>query len=201
MTDVRHQVLHGLAILKAAPPAALARRTGLAPDRVEAELAAAEAAGRVVRAGERWTLSPLARLALQADYSRLFADVRDDAEVAEANAAFELINVALKQLMTDWQLITVAGQKIANDHSDAAHDARIIDRLGALHEKAEPVLARLEAAIPAVGFYRRALLEALERAEDGEIAWVSDAGLESYHTLWFELHEELIRALGGRRTD
>jgi hypothetical protein len=121
--------------------------------------------------------------------------------VAEANAAFETLNVALKQLMTDWQLITVAGQKIANDHSDAAHDARIIDRLGALHERAEPVLARLEAGMPAVGFYRRALLEALERAEDGDVAWVSDAGLESYHTLWFELHEELIRALGGRRTD
>jgi hypothetical protein len=201
MTDIRHQVLHGLAILKAAPVAAVARRTGLAPDRVEAELAAAEAAGRTVRAGERWTLAPLARLALQADYSRLFADERADPAVAEANAAFETLNVALKQLMTDWQLITVAGQKIANDHSDAAHDARIIDRLGALHGKAEPVLARLEAAIPAVGFYRGALLEALERAEDGDIAWVSDAGLESYHTLWFELHEELIRALGGRRTD
>lgn len=201
MTDVRHQLLHGLAILKAAPAAVLARRTGLAPDRVEAELAAAEVGGRVVRAGERWTLSPLARLALQADYSRVFADVRADAAVAEANAAFEAINMTLKQLMTDWQLITVAGQKLANDHSDAAHDARIIDRLGALHEKAEPVLARLEAAIPAVGYYRRALLEALERAEDGDIVWVSDAGLESYHTLWFELHEELIRALGGRRTD
>lgn len=201
MTDIRHQVLHGLAILKAAPAAALARRTGLPPETVEAELAAAEAAGRTVRAGERWTLAPLARLALQADYSRVFADVRADTEVAEANADFETINVALKQLMTDWQLITVAGQHIANDHSDAAHDARIIDRLGALHERAEPVLARLEAGIPAVGFYRRALLEALERAEDGDIAWVSDAGLESYHTLWFELHEELIRALGGRRTD
>jgi hypothetical protein len=201
MTDIRHQVLHGLAILKAAPAAELARRTGLPAETVEAELAAAEASGRTVRAGERWTLSPLARLALQADYSRLFADVRADAAVAEANAAFETLNVALKQLMTDWQLITVAGQKIANDHSDAAHDARIIDRLGALHERAEPVLARLEAGMPAVGFYRRALLEALERAEDGDVAWVSDAGLESYHTLWFELHEELIRALGGRRTD
>jgi hypothetical protein len=201
MTENRHRILHGLAVLKAAPTAALARRTGLAEQAVEAELQAAEAAGRTVRVGERWTLAPLARLALQADYSRLFADTRADPAIAEANAAFETINVALKQLMTDWQVVTVAGTQIANDHSDAAHDARIIDRLGALHERAEPVLARLEGAIPAVGFYRRALLEALERAEDGDIAWVSDAGLESYHTLWFELHEELIRALGGRRTE
>jgi hypothetical protein len=201
MSDIRQQVLHGLAVLKAAPVAAIARRTGLSPDAVEAELAAAEAAGRTVRAGERWTLAPLARLALQADYSRRFADVRADAGIAEANASFETINVACKQLMTDWQVITVAGQKIPNDHSDAAYDARIIDRLGALHERAEPVLARLEAGIPAVGFYRKALLEALEKAEDGDIAWVSDAASESYHTLWFELHEELIRALGGRRTD
>lgn len=201
MIEPRHQLLHALAVLRAAPSETIARRTGLAEQTVEAELLAAEAAGRAIRVGAHWTLSPLARLAVQADYSRIFSDVRADAEIAEANEAFEAINVALKQLMTDWQLITIAGETIPNDHSDTAHDARIIDRLGTLHERADPFLARLEAGIPAVAFYRRALTAALEKAEDDDVAWVSDAGRESYHTLWFELHEELIRALGGRRSD
>lgn len=201
MIDTRHLVLHGLAVLKAAPAADIARRLGLAEDRVEAELARAEGAGRAVRAAGRWTLSPLARMALQADYSRVHADVRDDPAVRAANQDFEVLNHALKELMTDWQVVTIAGERVPNDHQDKAHDARIIDRLGSLHERSEPVLKRLEARIPTLAFYRLALLEALEKAEDGDIAWVSDVSCESYHTLWFELHEELIRILGGSRTD
>lgn len=201
MIDTRHLVLHGLAVLKAAPAADIARRVGLPDDWVEAELSSAEAAGRVVRAGERWTLSPLARMALQADYSRVHADVRDDPQVRAANRDFEDVNHALKALMTDWQVVTIAGERIENDHQDKAYDARILDRLGSLHERSEPILKRLEARLPTLAFYRLALLAALEKAEDGDSAWVSDVSCESYHTLWFELHEELIRILGGSRTD
>lgn len=201
MIDTRHRVLHGLAVLKAAPVAAIARRLGLQEEGIAAELLCAEAAGRAVRAGERWTLSPLARMALQADYSRLYADVRSDPEIRQANAAFEDINQTLKTLMTDWQVVTLAGEHVPNDHHDKAYDMDIIDRLGSLHERAEPILKRLGDHIPSLVFYREALLEALEKAEDGNIAWVSDVGCESYHTLWFELHEELIRILGGSRTE
>ena len=41
----------------------------------------------------------------------------------------------------------------------------------------------------------------LEKAEDGAIEWVSDARIESYHTLWFELHEELLRIVGRQRSE
>jgi hypothetical protein len=201
MNELRHRVLHGLAVLKAAPAAALARRLHLPEETVAAELMCAEAGGRAVRAGERWTLSPLARMALQADYSRVHAEIRNDPEVRQANTEFEEFNRALKALMTDWQVVTLAGERVPNDHQDQSYDAAIIDRLGSLHQRADPVLKRLEDRVPALAFYRPALLEALEKAEDGDIAWVSDVGRESYHTLWFELHEELIRILGGSRTD
>lgn len=201
MSDARHLVLHALGVLKAASAGDVARRSGLDPTRVETELAAAGASGRVVEAGGRWTLTPLARLALHADYSRVHAGLRDDLAFLSANDRFEAINRDLKALITDWQTITVAGTRIANDHGDPDHDARIIDRLAALHERADAVLAVLVASAPQLDFYRRHLLAALERAEDGDIAWVSDAAIESYHTLWFELHEELIRMRGGTRTE
>ena len=41
----------------------------------------------------------------------------------------------------------------------------------------------------------------LEKAEDGKVEWVSDARIESYHTVWFELHEDLLRLLGRQREE
>ena len=52
-----------------------------------------------------------------------------------------------------------------------------------------------------MAYYSKGLLEALEKAEDGDIAWVSDAKIESYHTLWFELHEDLLRIVGRIRSE
>jgi hypothetical protein len=42
---------------------------------------------------------------------------------------------------------------------------------------------------------------ALEKAEDGATEWVSDAKIESYHTLWFELHEDLLRLMRREREE
>jgi hypothetical protein len=199
--SVSHEIRHALAVLKAADTATIARRAGLEPATVEAALADAAASGRAVEAGGRWTLTPLARLALEADYSRVHADLRADSEFAAANAEFEALNRDLKATMTDWQTVTVAGERLPNDHRDPAYDARILDRLGRLHARAEPLLRRLEADLPRVARYRAGLEAALDRVDAGDICWVSDAGLESYHSLWFELHEELLRALGNRRAD
>jgi hypothetical protein len=70
-----------------------------------------------------------------------------------------------------------------------------------LHERAETVLDQLAGALPRVRIYRDKLLAALEKAEDGTIAWISDAKIESYHTLWFELHEDLLRLMGREREE
>ena len=201
MTDARHRILHGLAVLRLADTPRLTRRTGLTLDEVSAQLETLAATGRVAAVAAQWTLTPLARLALQSDYSRVYADVRDDGDFVAANTRFETSNRDLKILITDWQTIAVGGTRIANDHHDRDYDARVVDRLGGLHDRAEPVLAALSAGVPRLGYYRRGLNEALDRVEGGDTAWVSDATIESYHTLWFELHEELIRILGGVRRD
>ena len=49
--------------------------------------------------------------------------------------------------------------------------------------------------------YSAKLIKALEKSEDGELEWVSDAKLDSYHTVWFELHEDLLRLLGRSREE
>lgn len=193
--------LHGLAIKKHADAAAVAEITGLDTSAVQSALDAAVTAGRAVNAGGKFMLQPAAQIALRTGYSRDFAPQRADQALQAAYDDFEKINEHLKQLITDWQTMTVGGQKVTNDHSDEDYDAKIIDRLGNLHEKAEALLDRFAKGLPRLATYKRLLTTALERAEDGEIAWVSDAKCMSYHTVWFELHEDLIRVLNRKRIE
>lgn len=196
-----HLVLHGLAIKKHAGAGAIAAVAGLPADRVVELLGEAVESGRAIEADGRFLLGPLARVALDYAYSRFCADLREDADFLSAYEDFERVNVTLKALITDWQTMVVGGKAIVNDHSDPEHDNRIIDRLGKFHEGADRILGRLAARLPRFGFYRSGLVEALEKAEDGAIAWVSDATIESYHTLWFELHEDLLRVVGRTRVE
>jgi len=196
-----HLVLHGLAIKKHTTPEAVAGILGLDVDEVRATLRKLVESKRVVEAQGKYLLSPAARMALDSDYSRFYGEVRENSAFRGGYESFEGLNGALKALITEWQTIEVRGQRVPNDHSDKAYDDRIIDRLGGLHERAEAVIDGLASALPRFRIYREKLSEALEKAEDGDIAWVSDAKIESYHTLWFELHEDLLRLMRRERED
>lgn len=196
-----HLLLHGLAIKKHGTAAAVAGVVGLPVERAEALLADAVKRGRAAEAQGKFMLTPTARMALDGEYSRYYGALRGDARFIEAYEAFERINTQLKSLITDWQTMEVGGERIANDHSDAAYDERVIDRLGDLHERSEGFFKGLTAALPRLRLYQDKLLAALEKAEDGAVEWVSDARIDSYHTVWFELHEDLLRVLGRQRAE
>lgn len=196
-----HLVLHGLAIKKHANAEAVSTLLGLPLERVNAALAEAVKRGRAAGAQGRYLLTPTARMALDGEYSKYYPDLRGNADFIAAYEAFERINVELKTLITDWQTMDVAGQRVPNDHSNEAHDQRVLDRLGDMHERADKILARLAAGLPRLQIYRDHLLQALEKAEDGAIEWVSDARIDSYHTVWFELHEEVLRLMGRTRSE
>lgn len=199
--NAMHLTLHGLAIKKHAAPADIAGLIGLTPVDTERHIAAAVASGRAVAAGGKFMLTPLARVALEGDYSRHYAALRENADFFAAYEAFERINVQLKALITDWQTMEVGGQRVVNDHGNADYDSKVLDRLGDMHERADAILMRLANGLPRLDYYRKHLLSALEKAEDGATEWVSDAKVESYHTLWFELHEDLLRIVGRTRVE
>lgn len=196
-----HLVLHGLAIKKHATPEDVAGILGLELDVVRETLGKLVAARRAVEAQGRYLLAPAARMLLDADYTRFYAAERANPAFQAGYASFERLNVSLKQLITDWQAIAVRGERVPNDHSSKDYDAKIIDRLGDLHERAEEALDKLASALPRMAIYREKLEAALHKAERGEIAWVSDAKIESYHTVWFELHEDLLRLMRRERSE
>ena len=197
----RQLAYHGLAIKRLATAAAVADLVQLPEPVVAAQFAGAVASGRALAAKGGFTLTPLARVALEASYGGLYGAIRDDAAFEASYQRFELVNRSLKQVVTDWQTMDLRGERVANDHSDEAYDQKVIDRLADVHEKIEPVLRALAGTLPRLGVYLRKLTEALEKAEDGDIVWVSDIRRESYHTVWFELHEDLLRIMGTERDE
>lgn len=200
MNDM-HLVLHWVAIKKHATAAVVAEASGLAVELATGLLQTATAGGRLLEAQGGYALTPAGRMILDNQYSRYYDGLRASQTFLATCERFERINLELKQLITDWQTVEVGGQRVRNDHSDAQYDAGILDRLGALHERFEPLLAQLIAGLPRLAIYRHKLEHALAEAEAGRTQWVSDARLESYHTVWFELHEDLLRILGRKRDE
>lgn len=196
-----HLVLHALAVKKHADTAALAEFAGLELDEVSRLLADAVASGRAVAAQGKYALAPLARTALEGQYSREYTALRQNRSFTEGYEAFERLNTELKALITDWQTMEVGGVRVPNEHSDRNYDLEIIDRLGALHERLARILRTLVSSVPRFSYYDTQLLGALDRAERGAFEWISDARIASYHTLWFELHEDLLRLMGRQRSE
>jgi len=197
----RHLVLHGLAIKKHGAPGDIAALISLSEAETRRHLAALVAGGRAVESGGRYLLSPLAAVALETDYSRFYDAIRADSGFIRQYEAFERINIELKAVITDWQSVDIGGRRVPNDHQNAAYDDGVIDRLGDIHERVSTILTALATSVRHLAHYRDRLLEALEKAEDGALEWVSDVRIDSYHTVWFELHEDLLRIVGRKRQE
>ena len=196
-----HLVMHGLAVKKNGTPEAIASLLGLDPNDVKTVINQLVEAKRAVEVQGKYLLTPPARMALDSDYSHHYADLRANQQFKAGYEAFERLNGALKQLITDWQTIGIGSERVPNDHSNKDYDRKIIDRLGQLHDRADVVLLQLASALPRMRLYSEKLARALENAEDGAVIWVSDPKIESYHTLWFELHEDLLRLMGRERKE
>jgi hypothetical protein len=191
--------LHGLVLKKAGQAEEVAEVLGASVDEVTPALDAAVAEKRAMAGRGKYMVTPAGRAFLDEQYPVLFAELRADPAADAAYAAFEKVNRELLALMTRWQTVTVGGEAVPNDHTDADYDARILDELARLDGEAGPVLDLLGGLVPRLGVHRRRLSEALDRASAGETDYVSGVRVASYHTVWFELHEDLLRLLGRTR--
>jgi hypothetical protein len=201
VSDLDFLALHGLAVRKAGPPSAVADILGEDPEQVASALQSAVEAGRAVEAREIFMVTPVGRDWLVERYQEAFAAFRADGAATEGYARFERVNRELLRLFTEWQMVPVGKETMPNDHSDPEYDDRIIDRLGALHERASRPLEALAALEPRLGEYLRRLDAAYDKTLAGEHDFVSGAKVDSYHTVWFELHEDLLRMLGREREE
>jgi pyruvate,orthophosphate dikinase len=112
--------------------------------------------------------------------------------------AFLDIDDRVKGTVTAWQL---RDEKTPNDHTDAKYDASVLDRLAGIHADTTAWLATRAAGCPRLADYGARLRRALDAARAGDGRFVASPRVDSYHGIWFELHEDLIRLAGRTREE
>jgi pyruvate,orthophosphate dikinase len=163
---------------------------------VEALVNRAVQAGLIGVAGKNFKLTPAGRDRL----TELITAERqslDRGVLEELYEEFDDYNTELKEIITAWQM---KGPDTPNDHTDAAYDAGAIARLADLHQRFVPWLERLAAEAPRLSRYTTRFGTAIKAVQGGDHGFVAKPIADSYHTVWFELHEELFGVLGRDRS-
>jgi pyruvate, orthophosphate dikinase len=196
----REEVLRTLLVKGYATPEALAACMFCMPEQ------AADMLDRLVADGLAEISAGAVRLSAdgKAAATELVVDDRERWGADEAAAAldgFVALDGRIKETVTAWQMRDVGGTQTFNDHSDAAYDGDVLDRLAALHADAVAWLRPLTARLARLARYEARLQRAADCARDGDTAYVASPRVDSYHSVWFELHEDLIRLAGRTRAD
>ncbi|SOX55606.1 MarR family transcriptional regulator [Mycobacterium ahvazicum] len=122
----------------------------------------------------------------------------DGAAMTAAYDDFRSVNADFKALVTDWQLKGGPAGK-PNAHDDAEYDAAVLARLDGVHARVLPIIEAVAAQLPRLTAYSVKLVAALDKVKSGNSTWLTRPLIDSYHTVWFEWHEELIGAAGLTR--
>jgi DNA-binding MarR family transcriptional regulator len=198
-SDTRFLVLHGLRLKGFGEPPAIAAAVGLDEATVVEHLGALKDAELVLRRDGRlsgFALTPAGR----AEQERLAgADLTATGaldDIKSTYVSFLALNDHFKILCTDWQLRD--GELY--DHADATYNEAIFARLGYLHDELAVLLAALATHLDRYAVYGPRFADAMARLIAGELEFLTKPLIDSYHTIWFELHEDLLTGLGIDRS-
>lgn len=172
------------------------RLRGFIPARATTQESELAEAGLAVTRGQNLALTSAGRRA-HARCARLPAGSPEDAAAQEAYQAFLPLNTQLLRICTDWQLRPDGSP---NDHSDSAYDFKVLERLDRLDERIATLVNKLAEAVPRFADYPGRLTAALDRIVDDR-QWLASPRCDSYHTVWMQLHEDLLTAVGASRED
>lgn len=145
-----------------------------------------------VTEGGRITDEELARSELDSVDSRV--------HVLRSYESFLGLNRALLDTCGDWQMRRFGSTPILNDHTDPDYDAKVLSRLIRIDASAQRICTDLASRLTRFGLYGTRLTTALESVLGGNIAYVTDT-LDSYHSVWFQLHEDLLVTLAISREE
>ena len=200
MADPDLKLLMALRVQGVSPGDRAAVASGIPQDDAEDRLSAFVTDGWATqRTGrlEGFTLTSEGTDAL--DKALVAEGLRGDDELSDAYDRFLLVNQRVLRVCSDWQVRREGGVEEPNDHSDPAYDAGVIDKLVELNGSARTCLDRMVQRAPRYGVYRGRLDDCVERLLAGDTRAFTAPLAESYHTVWFELHQDLLLTLGLER--
>jgi hypothetical protein len=120
----------------------------------------------------------------------------DRSELSDATKAalireFHPLDVELKRTASAWQ------EAVAQDDWDARLNS--IEALSNLHSRAIEFIGRFAVPVPRFVEFQKRLETAMTLVLDGEVDHFVGVRCDSYHTIWFHFHEDLLRLLQRER--
>jgi pyruvate,orthophosphate dikinase len=202
----RPDVIHALLVKGLAGAAALAEILFTSPDALDPELDRLVAEGLVGTFGGEGALAAMFQLTEDGKSVGARRIATDRQHWGRENAVRALddllpLDLRMKEILTGWQLRDVDGQQVVNDHADAAHDAAVLDGFRRLHQDASAWLRSLVDGLPRLRLYLTRLDRAAQAVDAGDFDYLASPRLDSYHSVWFELHEDLILLAGRTREE
>ena len=143
-------------------------------------------------------ITPPGRLWLQAHLDSERAGI-DGAATDRLYLRFMQHDDRFKRLITDWQMRTIDGRQVLNDHADAAYDASVRERLCGFHREAKSLIEEICVTASRLKPFSSRFARAAAAAAAGDGSMIASPLKDSYHTVWFELHEELMHLSGRSR--
>ncbi|WP_432558586.1 hypothetical protein [Granulicoccus sp. GXG6511] len=195
------RVLHTLRCIGASSAGRIADRARLSEGEAESVLIDLGARGLVTKSSGPfggWSITPAGRSADDAAVTAELAATGCRAGVEAAFGRFSGLNEVALEACTDFQMRMVDGVRRVNDHTDRRHDTRVLRQLASVERRGQEVCNDLEAVLDRFEGYGDRLSDAMQRALAGEWEFVVDHP-DSFHNVWFQLHEDLLVTLGRPR--
>ncbi|HEV8296074.1 MAG TPA: hypothetical protein VGQ20_02210 [Acidimicrobiales bacterium] len=113
---------------------------------------------------------------------------------------FIVLNQPFLIACTRWQLRDADGVQIDNDHRDPVYDESVVAELDRVDDAVQPLCRELATVLSRFAYYNGRFAVARVRVHAGEHEWFARPIVDSYHTVWFELHENLLATLNIERS-
>jgi hypothetical protein len=147
-----------------------------------------------------WSLTERGRVENERQLAVELAEAGARPAVVDVHARFLPLNARFQTACTNWQIRPLpSAEMAANDHRDLRWDDRVLEELGSVGRRLVPLCAALSDRLARFEGYEKRYADALARVEAGQRSWVDGVGTDSCHTIWFELHEDLLATLGIER--
>lgn len=182
-SNAQFRLLRKIAFATAIPSAA--EIIGCPSGSVEATLAELAASGLVTTDG-LVILTAAGTALLESAYARDRQKLRDP-DRAGLLSDFRPLGRELKQLARRWQ--------DAESKDDWDERLACVVTLAGLHYRTHSFISKYEKSLPRLKEYRERFARAHRLIQEGNTEYMVSATLDSYHTIWFQLHEDLLRVL------
>ena len=193
-------VLDYLDAFKLADESFIEEDTGIEKSRLSEILAKLSEKGLIKRVDGQWQIEKAGEEEAKRYREKMLEESGRKDEVLEYCRKFEELNARFKELVTRWQMKEEDGTMVPNDHSDPEYDMAILEQLNVIHSETKKLLEKLSEILPIYKRYIPRFEKALKLLMDGNIEYM-DLDRQSYHNIWFELHESLLKLSGMKRVE